>query len=90
MDSREECLKHAADCREKAKTHPEQHDYWINGSVVWMERAMKSGRTKCDTVSAVLPNRFATRDQIATAMETGRNNGCFGTGPPRQADKWLE
>jgi hypothetical protein len=49
-----------------------------------------SGRTKCETVSAVLSNPSATRDQYAIAMEMGRNNGCFGTGPPRQADKRLE
>ena len=49
-----------------------------------------SGQTKCETVSAVLSNPSATRDQVATAMEMGRNNGCFGTGPPRQADKRLE
>jgi hypothetical protein len=28
------------------------------------------------TVSAVLANPFATRDQVAIAMEMGRNNGC--------------
>jgi hypothetical protein len=33
--SGEECLKQAADCREKAKTHPEQHDVWNNQSVLW-------------------------------------------------------
>jgi hypothetical protein len=49
-----------------------------------------SSQTKCETVSAVLSNPSATRDQVATAMEMGRNNGCFGTGPPRQADKRLE
>jgi hypothetical protein len=32
----------------------------------------------------------ATRDQVAVAMELGRNNRCFGTGPPRQAGKRLE
>jgi hypothetical protein len=48
------------------------------------------GRTKCETVSAVLSNPTGTRDQYAIAMEMGRNNGCFGTGPPRQADKRLE
>ena len=47
-------------------------------------------RTKCETVSAVLSNPSATRDQVATAMEMGRNNGCFGTRPPRQAEKRLE
>ena len=31
-----------------------------------------TGRTKCETVSAVLSNPSATRDQIATAMEMGR------------------
>ena len=41
--------------------------------------------TKCDAVSAVLGNPAATRGQRATAMEMGRNNGCFGTGPPRRA-----
>jgi hypothetical protein len=40
--------------------------------------------TKCETVSAVLGNPSATRDQVAIVMETGRNNGCFGTGPPRR------
>jgi hypothetical protein len=49
-----------------------------------------SSRTKCETVSEVLSNPSATRDQVAIAMEMGRNNGCFGTGPPRQADKRLE
>ncbi|SHG46203.1 hypothetical protein SAMN05443248_1636 [Bradyrhizobium erythrophlei] len=47
-------------------------------------------RTKCETVSAVLSNPSATRDQIAIAMEMGGNNGCCGTGPPRQPDKRLE
>jgi hypothetical protein len=51
---------------------------------------LKTHRSKCETVSAVLGNPAATRDQVAIAMETGRNNGCFGTGPPRQADKRLE
>jgi hypothetical protein len=46
--------------------------------------------TKCDAVSAVLGNPSATRGQVAAAMEMGRNNGCFGTGPPRQAEKRLE
>jgi hypothetical protein len=46
--------------------------------------------TKCDAVSAALSNPIATRDQVAMTMETGRNNGCFGTGPPRQAEKRLE
>jgi hypothetical protein len=41
--------------------------------------------TKCDAVSAVLGNPAATRGQVAAAMEMGRNNGCFGTGPPRRA-----
>ena len=49
-----------------------------------------SSRTKCETVSAVLSNPSATRDQVATAMEMGRNNGCFGTGPPRQAARVVE
>ena len=49
-----------------------------------------SSRTKCETVSSVSSNPSATRDQVAIAMEMGRNNGCFGTGPPRQADKRLE
>jgi hypothetical protein len=35
--------------------------------------------TKCDAVSAVLGNPSATRGQVATAMEMGRNNRCFGT-----------
>ena len=35
--------------------------------------------TKCDAVSAVLSNPSATRDQVAVAMEMGRNNRCFGT-----------
>jgi hypothetical protein len=35
--------------------------------------------TKCDAVSAVLSNPAATRDQVAIAMEMGRNNRCFGT-----------
>jgi hypothetical protein len=35
--------------------------------------------TKCDAVSAVLANPSATRDQVAIAMEMGRNNRCFGT-----------
>jgi hypothetical protein len=39
--------------------------------------------TKCDAASAVLSNPSATRGQIAAAMEMGRNNGCFGTGPPQ-------
>jgi hypothetical protein len=47
-------------------------------------------RTKCETVAAILSNPSATRDQVGIAMEMGRNNGCFGTGPPRQADKRLE
>jgi hypothetical protein len=47
-------------------------------------------RSKCETVSAVLANPSATRDQIATAMEMGRNNGCFGTEPPRRAEQRLE
>jgi hypothetical protein len=38
--------------------------------------------TKCETVSALLLNPSATRGQVATAMEMGRNNRCFGTGPP--------
>jgi hypothetical protein len=36
-------------------------------------------RTKCDDVSAVMLNPSATRDQVAAAMEVGRNNRCFGT-----------
>jgi hypothetical protein len=36
-------------------------------------------RTKCETVSAILSNPSATRDQVGIAMEMGRNNGCFGT-----------
>jgi hypothetical protein len=35
--------------------------------------------TKCDDVSAVMSNPSATRDQVAAAMEVGRNNRCFGT-----------
>src|SRR5450631_604049 len=35
--------------------------------------------TKCETVSALLSNPSATRGQVATAMEMGRNNRCFGT-----------
>jgi hypothetical protein len=35
--------------------------------------------TKCDEVSAVMSNPSATRDQVAVAMELGRNNRCFGT-----------
>jgi hypothetical protein len=35
--------------------------------------------TKCDEVSAVMSNPSATRDQVAAAMEVGRNNRCFGT-----------
>jgi hypothetical protein len=35
--------------------------------------------TKCDAVSAVMSDPSATRDQVALAMETGRNNRCFGT-----------
>jgi hypothetical protein len=42
MDSREECLKQAADCREKVKTHPEQHDFWINEAMIWTERAAQA------------------------------------------------
>jgi hypothetical protein len=34
--------------------------------------------TKCDEVSAVMSNPSATRDQVAVAMEMGRNNRCFG------------
>jgi len=30
-------------------------------------------------------SRPSRRDQVATAMEMGRNNGCFGTRPLRQA-----
>jgi hypothetical protein len=40
--------------------------------------------TKCETVSAIVSNPAATRDQVATAMEMGRNNSCFGVGPPRR------
>jgi outer membrane murein-binding lipoprotein Lpp len=36
-------------------------------------------RTKCDEVSAVMSNPSATRDQVASAMEMGRSNRCFGT-----------
>jgi hypothetical protein len=39
--------------------------------------------TKCDAVSAVVSNPSATRDQVAAAMEMGRNNGCFGEAPRR-------
>ena len=53
-------------------------------------QARLSSQTKCETFSEVLSNPPATRDQVAIAMEMGRNNGCFGTGPPRQADKRLE
>jgi len=35
--------------------------------------------TRCDDVSAVMSNPSATRDQVAAAMEVGRNNRCFGT-----------
>jgi hypothetical protein len=35
--------------------------------------------TKCDAVSAVMSNPSATPDQVAAAMEMGRNNRCFGT-----------
>jgi hypothetical protein len=35
--------------------------------------------TKCDDVSAVMSNPSATHDQVAAAMEVGRNNRCFGT-----------
>jgi hypothetical protein len=35
--------------------------------------------TKCETVSALLSNPSATRGQVATAMEMGRNSRCFGT-----------
>jgi hypothetical protein len=42
--------------------------------------------TKCDEVSAVLLNQSATRDQVAKAMEMGRNNGCFGA-PPLRTEK---
>ena len=34
--------------------------------------------TKCDEVSAVMSNPSASRDQVAVAMEVGRNNRCFG------------
>jgi hypothetical protein len=46
--------------------------------------------TKCDAVSAILGNPSATRDQVAAAMQMGRNNGCFGTEPPRRAEQRLE
>jgi hypothetical protein len=47
-------------------------------------------RTMCETVSAVLANPSATHDQVATAIRMGRNNGCFGTGPPQRRAEELE
>lgn len=38
--------------------------------------------TRCEIVAALLSSRSATPGQIATAMEVGRNNGCFGKAPP--------
>jgi hypothetical protein len=49
-----------------------------------------AGETKCEMVSATLSNPSATRGQVATAMELGRNNGCFGTGPPRRTEKRVD
>jgi hypothetical protein len=34
--------------------------------------------TKCNEVSAVLSDPPSTHDQVAKAMETGRNNQCTG------------
>jgi hypothetical protein len=42
MYQREDCLIHASACRDKAQTHPERSDYWIDRAIVWHRRAVQA------------------------------------------------
>src|ERR1035437_9589822 len=62
----------------------EDHGPAIRFHVDRMRGRSAEGPDKMRAVSAVLSNPSATRSQVSAAMEMGRNNGCFGTGPPRK------
>jgi hypothetical protein len=46
MYQREDCLIHASLCRDKAQSHPERSDYWIDRAIVWHRRAIQDGGGK--------------------------------------------
>ena len=45
MDRREDCIRQASICREKAQSDRPRYDHWMNESVIWLQRAIQaSGR----------------------------------------------
>lgn len=43
MYPRQECIKQASVCREKARADPDRYDYWIDEAVAWHQRAIETG-----------------------------------------------
>jgi hypothetical protein len=42
MDRREDCIRQASICREKAQSDRQRYDHWMNESVIWLQRAIKA------------------------------------------------
>jgi hypothetical protein len=49
MYQRQECLVQAAICREKAQADPAHYDHWIDEAIVWLQRAVGTGRKRVVT-----------------------------------------
>ena len=49
MYQRQECLVRAAVCREKAQADPAHYDHWIDEAIVWLQRAIGTGRRSAVT-----------------------------------------
>jgi hypothetical protein len=41
---RDACLKIAADWRERAKADPARAEYWNDEAIIWLQRAIETGR----------------------------------------------
>jgi hypothetical protein len=42
MDRREDCIRQASICREKAQSDRQRYDHWMNESVIWLQRAIQA------------------------------------------------
>jgi hypothetical protein len=45
MDPKAACLAQAEACCEKAQADPANRDYWIDRSIIWLDRAFERGRS---------------------------------------------
>ena len=65
MHQREECLVQASMCREKAQADPVRNDYWIDQTIVWLQRAMQGSRPNAVTYEIhdgrMIPKRVDSR-----------------------------